>query len=46
MLVLEHCFAVCAVFNTAYSDKGLPDKTTIHRLVTKFLCVFVRENSW
>jgi hypothetical protein len=46
---------VCEPFSNAYSDKEEPNKTTIHRLVTKFrdtgsVClwqvVIERQNSW
>jgi hypothetical protein len=42
VFILEHYFAsksfaaVCEAFSNAYSDKEVPNKTTLHRLVTTF----------
>jgi hypothetical protein len=36
--------AVREAFSNAYPDKDVPNKTTIHRLVTKFRWTFVFEN--
>jgi hypothetical protein len=42
VFILEHYFASKSVsvvreaFSNAYPDKEVPNKTTIHRLVTKF----------
>jgi hypothetical protein len=42
VFILEHYFtsksfaAVHEAFSNAYPDKGVPNKTTVHRLVTKF----------
>jgi hypothetical protein len=41
VFVLEHCFAsksfaaVREAFSNAYTDKGVPNKTTVHRLLAK-----------
>jgi hypothetical protein len=40
VFILEHYFAyksfaaVCEAFSSAYPDKEIPNKTTVHRLVT------------
>jgi hypothetical protein len=62
VFVLEHCFAsklfaaVREAFRNAYHDKEVPNKATIHRLVTKFrdtgsvrlwhVLLIERKNSW
>jgi hypothetical protein len=55
VFILEHYFApksfvaVCEAFSSAYRDREVPNKTTIHRLVTKFLdigSVFDRKHVW
>jgi hypothetical protein len=43
VFILRHYFAsksfaaVCETLNNPYPDKDVPNKTTIHRLVTKFI---------
>jgi hypothetical protein len=42
VFILEHCFTSMSFatvregFSSAYTDKEVPNKTTVHQLITKF----------